>query len=176
MGDDFWKYSAFGFNCQRQQNNLLKSNGLLTSAIDAFIFQEPKGILQELPAHMAPSADFITDLGAIFRKLTGKGDIAGEASSPVKPVDIQIKNKGGLKRLGYTAKDPFETRRKALQKAIDEYGHKKTIKMLTAIENLQKTRSPATSAIFGEDAKWVKEDEMTQFDDNSNTVDYPNRV
>jgi len=73
MGDNFWKYSAFGFNCQHQQNMLLKSNNLLSQPIDEFIFQEPKGILQELPGYTNSLFDALTDLGHIFQKIRGNG-------------------------------------------------------------------------------------------------------
>ena len=70
MGDDnFFKYDAFSNNCQVFLMNVLKANGMLTPAAQAFIVQPIDQLVKELPAYMKPVARALTDVAAV-------GDIA----------------------------------------------------------------------------------------------------
>jgi hypothetical protein len=74
VGDKaFFEYDAFYNNCQFFIKYLLESSGLLTPENKAFLFQDIKDIVKELPPDLPVKIRGITWLGAIISKLTGKG-------------------------------------------------------------------------------------------------------
>ncbi len=75
VGDkNFFTYSAFEYNCQHFIQTLLKANGLLTSALDKFIFQDISLITAQIPSYTGKIANTVTDFAASVKSLfTGSG-------------------------------------------------------------------------------------------------------
>lgn len=73
------------------------------------------------------------------------------------PKILPIPERGVLSRFGYmNVKDtPEEKRHAALKRAINEYGHRKTIGHLVLISNLVHRSDPAAYAIFKRDQEWI---------------------
>lgn len=70
----FFDYDAFTNNCQFFIRYLLQYSGLLTPDAEAFLFQDLKDVVKELPSYVSPIAKATTTLGAIVSKLRGKGN------------------------------------------------------------------------------------------------------
>lgn len=73
MGTSFWVYDAFKNNCQDFLLNVLGSNGLLTSDLQAFIKQPVDDIARELPSYTAGFARAVTDTARRVRTIFGRG-------------------------------------------------------------------------------------------------------
>ena len=69
---------------------------------------------------------------------------------------IEIKEKGALRRHGYSVKKSEEARHRALAKAIKEYGALSVYRKLNAQYVFRKRYDPRTAAIFKSDAEWVR--------------------
>ena len=96
LGAAFFKYSALNKNnCQDFVRGLLRASGALTPAADEFIYQDLSELVAEQPAHLAPVADAVTDLGARVDRLV-QGGAAMRALAPAK--------KRGLWRTGPKSK------------------------------------------------------------------------
>jgi hypothetical protein len=66
MGDEkFFTYDPLSNNCQNFIMGILRANGLLTSAIESFVFQNIKQIVDELPDYMKPLAKGLTDVARV---------------------------------------------------------------------------------------------------------------
>lgn len=59
-----------------------------------------------------------------------------------------------LRKFGYSTKLNTTTRRKALKKAIREYGKLMVFRKLLAVQVLNKNRNPKVSAIYKPDKAW----------------------
>jgi hypothetical protein len=67
MGDEkFFTYDPFVNNCQNFIISILRANGLLTNALESFIFQNIKQIVDELPDYMKPLAKGLTDVARMI--------------------------------------------------------------------------------------------------------------
>ena len=86
----FFDYDAFSNNCQFFIKYLLQYSGLLTPQADAFLFQDLKDVIKELPFYVSPLAKGVTTLGAIVSKLRGKGNKDYKLHAVIfrKPYDI----------------------------------------------------------------------------------------
>ena len=74
VGDKtFFDYDAFSNNCQFFIRYLLQYSGLLTPQAEAFLFQDLKDVVKELPSYVSPVVKGVTTLGAIVSKLRGQG-------------------------------------------------------------------------------------------------------
>ena len=73
VGDGvFFSYSALGNNnCQDFIKILLQSVGLYHDKEKEFIYQDISRLVKELPSHTKKVVDTITDLGAIYNKISG---------------------------------------------------------------------------------------------------------
>jgi hypothetical protein len=66
MGDEkFFTYDPLSNNCQNFIIGILRANGLLTSAIESFVYQNIKQIVDELPDYMKPLAKGLTDIARV---------------------------------------------------------------------------------------------------------------
>jgi hypothetical protein len=73
MGDRFWEYSAFDYNCQNFLMNILDANDLMTPQLRDFILQDIKEIVAEMPTYVTHVSKVITDKVRQVRTLLGKG-------------------------------------------------------------------------------------------------------
>ena len=93
-GDErFFKYSAFGNNCQDFVRGILSANGVLTSAADAFLKQNVEGVRSKIAPHTEAVANTLTDLGARFDRL-----IQGGSDEPAA-AGTKRKRQGGSAQL-----------------------------------------------------------------------------
>ena len=74
----------------------------------------------------------------------------------IGPKLIPIIEKGSLSKHGYSTKKSEVTRRRALKKAIKEYGALSVYRKLKAMETLRKRIQPKAREVFASDAEWVK--------------------
>ena len=123
MGDKFATYSAKLNNCQNFILSFIHANGV-KDWYDDFIKQSTGSIFSENPW-----------LRTITRAVT---DPAGRVSNALQGGEIEINNKGSLKKHGYHLDLKREARRKALSSAVAEYGAEKVIQKLTGVMNLTK--------------------------------------
>jgi len=65
--------------------------------------------------------------------------------------------KGKLSRFGYSTSLPAEKRRKALEKAVDEYGALSVARKINAMIIMRKRRQPEARKIFESDAEWIRD-------------------
>ena len=66
IGDrDFFTYDPLANNCQNFVNQLLRTMGLWNETTSKFVFQDIKGLREELPSYTKYIAKGLTDLGAI---------------------------------------------------------------------------------------------------------------
>jgi hypothetical protein len=65
MGGRYWLYDAFNNNCQDYVINLLEANGMLTPELRAFIKQDLKGFVSDLPPWMEKLARGLTDVAGV---------------------------------------------------------------------------------------------------------------
>lgn len=70
----FFLYDAFSNNCQYFIMYLLEYSQLLSPQAKGFIFQPMEEIVKKLPGYVPKVARFITDLGAFWNKISGKGE------------------------------------------------------------------------------------------------------
>jgi Family of unknown function (DUF5771) len=68
----------------------------------------------------------------------------------------RIKHKGSLRRLGYKEHESAEKRRRALRKAVNRYGLKKTEAKLTAVQVLSENTNPEFSRTLQSDKNWLR--------------------
>jgi hypothetical protein len=67
IGDrDFFTYDPLGNNCQNFVNQLLRTMGLWNQTASSFVFQDIKGLREELPSYTKYLAKGLTDVGAFF--------------------------------------------------------------------------------------------------------------
>lgn len=67
IGDrDFFTYDPLGNNCQNFVNQLLRTLGLWNQTSSSFVFQDIKGLREELPSYTKYLAKGLTDIGAFF--------------------------------------------------------------------------------------------------------------
>jgi len=79
-GQAFFFYDAFNNNCQIFINNILAANHLATPETTAFIMQDVRELLADLPAYTAPFASTLTGIAGFFDKLMyGEGMEGGGA-------------------------------------------------------------------------------------------------
>lgn len=73
-GNDFFKYDAFKYNCQRFINALLTANNLNSPAFESFILQNVDSLLQRLPSYVSPFAKITTNIAGLADiALQGRG-------------------------------------------------------------------------------------------------------
>ncbi len=65
MGTGFYNYDAFSTNCQHFVMGLLDANGLGSSEIKEFVYQNVEELLRQQPQYTGDFAKFITNLGHI---------------------------------------------------------------------------------------------------------------
>jgi hypothetical protein len=63
---DFFTYDPLGNNCQNFVNQLLRTMGLWNQTSSSFVFQDIKGLREELPGYTKYLAKGLTDVGAFF--------------------------------------------------------------------------------------------------------------
>jgi len=73
------------------------------------------------------------------------------------PKLIVIKEKGALRKHGYSVKKSDVARHKALTSAIKEYGALSVYRKLMAQYVFRKNYDPRTAKVFLEDAEWVRD-------------------
>jgi hypothetical protein len=74
--DNFFIYDGFGNkNCQSFLRDILQSNGIYNDRIAKFVFQPMQQFSKELGKTTTGFSKIITDTGAFFNRLLGKGDI-----------------------------------------------------------------------------------------------------
>ena len=108
QGDNLHRYDPFHNNCQDFVKAMLQSNGLLTPEMNAFIKQDIRQAISELPSWTGKIARGITDLGAIANVgLEGRGGLhpmpkfaKQMASMGVKPATYLALAKKKAKALG----------------------------------------------------------------------------
>jgi hypothetical protein len=67
IGDkDFFTYDPLGNNCQNFVNQLLRTMGLWNETSKDFVYQDIKGLREELPGYTKFLAKGLTDVGAFF--------------------------------------------------------------------------------------------------------------
>ena len=67
IGDrDFFTYDPLGNNCQNFVNQLLRTMGLWNETASHFVFQDIKGLREDLPGYTKYLAKGLTDVGAFF--------------------------------------------------------------------------------------------------------------
>jgi hypothetical protein len=67
IGDrDFFTYDPLANNCQNFINQLLRTIGLWNQTSSSFVFQDIKGLREELPSYTKYLAKGLTDVGAFF--------------------------------------------------------------------------------------------------------------
>ena len=67
IGDrDFFTYDPLANNCQNFVNQLLRTMGLWNQTSSSFVFQDIKGLREELPSYTKYLAKGLTDVGAFF--------------------------------------------------------------------------------------------------------------
>jgi hypothetical protein len=81
------------------------------------------------------------------RGLPGKGPIEGEGIGKLR--------KGELIKYGYHYRLADSARRKALKKAVDQYGAMSVYRKLDAVAKLSVRTAPDASVIFAKDRDWV---------------------
>lgn len=72
------------------------------------------------------------------------------------PSLITIAGEGSLTKHGYSTKKSATARRRALRKAIDEYGSLSVFRKLKAQEALRERTQPDARRVFASDAEWVR--------------------
>jgi hypothetical protein len=90
IGDrDFFTYDPLANNCQNFVNQLLRTLGLWNATSSSFVFQDIKGLREELPAYTKTLAKGLTDVGAYFNTAYQKAKeyIDGSAEGPDNQTD-----------------------------------------------------------------------------------------
>jgi hypothetical protein len=66
IGDrDFFTYDPLGNNCQNFVNQLLRTMGLYNETASSFVYQNIKGLREDLPSYTRTLAKGLTDVGAL---------------------------------------------------------------------------------------------------------------
>lgn len=78
MGDKFFPYDSFSNNCQDFVGSLLRANGALTPAANAFLKQDLEKLVAAQPTHTGAVANVVTDLGARADRLVHGGQVLGK--------------------------------------------------------------------------------------------------
>jgi len=100
-----------------------------------------KGKIKVSPTYVPPAKFKIKDVGAV-----GRG----------KKV-VKIARKGALKKLGYSTGASEVARRRALSKAMRQFGEPTVFRMLQAQVVLRKRTQPEARRVFERDRDWVVE-------------------
>ena len=140
MGDKFATYSDKHNNCQNFILGFINANGINYDAYNDFIKQDTRSIFTANPW-----------LRTITEAITTP---AGRVSNALQGGEIEISKPGSLKKHGYHLELKRGDRRKALEKAVAEYGSEKVIQKLTGVMNLSKDEK--NKKRFNEDINWVK--------------------
>lgn len=95
----FFLYDARNRNCQRFISDNLRSNGVLTPDVEAFVVQDADSIFKKMPKFVQHFARFVTDLGAAVSHVKDEvvdvaEDIAKGTRIAVKSTRKQIKKTG----------------------------------------------------------------------------------
>jgi len=105
----FFGYDAFTNNCQYFIRYILETAGLYSEGAKSFLFQDLSKVAEELPGYAKTIAKGVTDLGATFNKITGKGQVdcvslaASQSATPThskKTTKNPVRSLGGRKRNG----------------------------------------------------------------------------
>lgn len=68
-----------------------------------------------------------------------------------------FKTPEALRQFGYSVKDPFEDRKKAIRKAVDKYGKNKIIRHLVVARIYHKNTNPVYTRKFQKDEEYARE-------------------
>jgi len=79
----------------------------------------------------------------------------------IGPKLIPIIEKGSLSKHGYSTKKSEVARRRALKKAIKEYGALSVYRKLKAMQTLRKRTQPEAREVFASDAEYVRSQHKT---------------
>lgn len=139
MGDKFATYDSKTNNCQNFILSFIHANGV-KDWYDDFIKQDTRSIFTANPW-----------LRTITRAIT---DPASRVSNAIQGGEIEISKPGSLKKHGYHLELKRGDRRKALEKAVAEYGSEKVIQKLTGVMNLSKDEKNKRK--YKEDINYVK--------------------
>lgn len=123
VGDSqFFEYDAFGGrNCQNFIRDILRSNGLLTSAAEQWLFQPVEQLVKELPAFVPKLAKAITDTAATVNKISGGKEVGNKHSKNIfiSPKDIQMPSAKLLVKKQDQLKDRDEVRKIVREQLIE---------------------------------------------------------
>ena len=86
-GNDFYRYDAFGANCQKFILGLLSASGLADGESKSFILQNVQAIAANMPGYVRPGAKALTDIAGV---LTG-GGYDPDQPPPMIPVPLNTK-------------------------------------------------------------------------------------
>ena len=75
----------------------------------------------------------------------------------IGPKLIPIIKRGALSKHGYSTKKGAGARRRALERAVREYGALSVFRKLKAQETLRKRTQPKARKVFASDAEWVRD-------------------
>jgi hypothetical protein len=91
IGDrEFFTYDPLGNNCQNFINQLLRTLGLWNQTSSSFVFQDIKGLRDELPSYTRTLAKGLTDIGAFVNTAYQKTKdyiVNGEPEGPNNQTD-----------------------------------------------------------------------------------------
>jgi len=86
---NYFLYDPFKNNCQDFIRGVLRANGVLSPAADAFVKQNVDELLGALPSYTAPVARAITDVGAVVNRA-----LEGGGKAPHSKFATQLKEAG----------------------------------------------------------------------------------
>lgn len=93
MGDAFWKYDPFTTNCQNFVDNCMMANQMSTeydAQARAFVLQDAKSLVADLPRFMPKFARTITSLGGLTGgALDGQGDDSRLEGMGMEGIDVE---------------------------------------------------------------------------------------
>jgi hypothetical protein len=91
IGDtSFFTYDPLGNNCQNFVNQLLRSLGLWNETASDFVFQDIKGLREDLPSYTRVLAKGLTDTGAFFNTAFQKVKQFVQNGSQVAPEPLDV--------------------------------------------------------------------------------------
>jgi hypothetical protein len=100
IGDkEFIGYNAFSYNCQAFVKELLTTEGLYNEQEKEFLFQDVSELAKKMPAFSKKIMNITTKTGAVFNKLTGKGDNVVEPDEELVKMHITKLDDLTLKQL-----------------------------------------------------------------------------
>jgi len=88
---------------------------------------------------------------------TGQPDSVKKGRGKKRWFYVPAEEKDSLRSEGYSPLEPQAARRKALAKAVKEYGATETFRKLMSVSNVTKRSQPENSRIYHSDARWVSE-------------------